>query len=68
MALQMAKNMNIGAGLFPGRWSLMIGNKRMLRAEPPQLTIVENGKKSGSTIYGMYIQTMGPKLRLKLAM
>lgn len=66
--LQMAKNTKSGPGFWPGRFALMIGKRRMVAADPPQFTIVEKGKKSGSTISGIYIHTIGPKLNPKLAM
>lgn len=40
----------------------------MLIADPPQFIIVEKGKKFGRTISGIYIQTIGPSERPKLAM
>ena len=66
--LHIAKKKNIGAGFDPGRFAFTIGNSNILSAEHPQLTIVENGRKEGSTISGIYIQTIGPRLKLKLAM
>jgi hypothetical protein len=46
----------------------MIGNSKIHKADPPQLTIVENGKKLASTIYGIYIQTIGPRENPKFIM
>ena len=46
----------------------MMGKKRMQKAEPPQLIIVEYGKKFAGTISGMYIQTTGPRESPKLIM
>lgn len=39
----------------------------MHKADPPQLTIVEYGRKFGFTISGIYIQTIGPRDSPKLA-
>ena len=46
----------------------MMGKKRMQKAEPPQLIIVEYGKNVAGTISGMYIQTIGPRESPKLIM
>lgn len=64
--LQIAKNKNIGAGFLLGNLDFIIGNNKILIAEAPQFTIVEYGKNSGLTISGIYIQTIGPKLKPKL--
>lgn len=45
----------------------MIGKSNRQRAEPPQFSMVEYGKKLAQTIYGIYIQTIGPSDSPKLA-
>jgi hypothetical protein len=66
--LQREKNKNITPGFLSGRLYFIMGNRSMLIADPPQFIIVENGKKFGSTISGIYIQTIGPRDSPKLAM
>lgn len=41
MVLQIAKKKNKDAGFWFGSLAFMIGNKRIVNAEPPQFTIVE---------------------------